>query len=87
MFIDSESPSEGFPRLAYLGPGAGWDGGSGGFRGFSAFRRLHKGPGPMGHAHAPSSRAQGPRPILKGGLRPLKGGLKAFLTVCDRLSF
>ena len=21
------SPSEGFPRLAYLGPGAGWDGG------------------------------------------------------------
>ena len=27
MILVLLGPSEGFPRLAYLGPGAGWDGG------------------------------------------------------------
>ena len=60
-------PSEGLPRLAYLGPWAQVGTGEGGFRGFSAFRRPHKGAGPKIAGKTNSTNfsfgpwAQGPR--------------------------
>ena len=68
-------PSEGLPRMAYLGPWArvGSSGGVGGFREFSAFGASHKGPwahGPMGPGpmgpwpHGPRAQAPtGPGPL------------------------
>jgi len=70
-------------------PRCGLGRGSGGFRGFSAFRRLHKGPGPWAHgprAHGPLGPwalgpmgpwAHGPMsPWALGPLGPRSGKLK-----------
>ena len=66
-------PSEGFPRLAYLGPGAGWDGGREDFEGsrrsgvsIRAQGPWALGPGPMGPwPMGPGPRARGLFGFLK----------------------
>ena len=56
-----ENPSERFPRLAYLGPGAGWDGVREDFENSQRSARPTRALGPW---------AQGPGPVRSGPMGP-----------------
>ena len=77
----SADPSEGFPRLAYLGPGAGWDGGWEDFEDSrsSGITIRAQGPKLLGEKIQKTSRG-GPGPVPRvlgpGPMGPRSGKLK-----------
>ena len=90
--LASYGPSEGFPRLAYLGPGAGWDGGREDFENSRrsaplnsldfSFQNMSKngcGKNSLDFSFGPGPRAHGPwahGPMGPGPMGPRSGKLK-----------